>query len=179
MKKSAATLLSEERFWEIVAHSDKGKELEAELAKLTEDELFGFRYWWLRFSYQSYNQALWAVAYTVLGGCSDDSFDYFRNWLIARGKTVYYNAVRNADSLCDEFDDLTDKEYPEWEDVEYVPQEVFERKFKKDFHETEKTYDFNLEGFPDIEFEWQEDDEESIRKVCPKTFSKWWNNDTF
>lgn len=31
----------------------------------------------------------------------------------------------------------------------------------------------------DFEFEWEEDDEDSIRKVCPRTFDKWWGNDVF
>ena len=30
-----------------------------------------------------------------------------------------------------------------------------------------------------FDFEWDEDDEESIRKVCPRTFDKWWGNDVF
>ena len=119
------------------------------------------------------------MAYTVLGGCSDDGFDYFRFWLLTRGKTVYYNAIENADSLCDEFDNLADDEYPENEDVDYVPKKVFEEKFGKNFYDTEELYDFGERSCPEMKFEWDEEDEESIRKVCPKTFDKWWDNDKF
>ena len=69
MKKLAATLLTEERFWEIIESSNKGRDLESELSKLSEDEILGYKYWWFHFHRQSYNQALWAVAYVVLGGC--------------------------------------------------------------------------------------------------------------
>lgn len=33
------------------------------------------------------------------GGCSDDSFDYFRGWLTAQGKEVFLNALADPDSL--------------------------------------------------------------------------------
>lgn len=179
MGKQASTLLTEDRFWEIIESSEKGQKLAEVLAKLTDDELFGYRYWWLLLNRKSYNQALWAVAYTVLGGCSDDGFDYFRFWLITRGKAVYYEALRDADTLCDEFDGLTDDEYPEWEDVDYVPMEVYEERTGKDFYDAEETYEFNMPAYPEMEFEWDEEDEESIRKICPRTFDKWWNNDKF
>ena len=179
MKKLALTLLTEERFWEIIENSNKGRDLEKELSKLSEDEIFGYRYWWIHFHRQSYNQALWAVAYVVLGGCSDDGFDYFRFWLLSRGKSVYMKAIQNADSLCDEFDNLTDDEYPEWEDLGYVPKEVFEKKFGKNFYEIEDTFDYGEMSLPEITFEWDDEDEETIRKVCPKTFDKWWDNNRF
>ena len=81
-------------------------------------------------------------------------------------------------SLCDEFDNLTDDEYPEWEEVSYVPNKVFEKKFNKDIYE-EENIDYGETSFPEITFDWDEDDEETIRKVCPKTFAKWWDNDKF
>ena len=85
--RMAREVLSEVQFWAIIENSDKGKNLERELLKLSEAELFTFRFfWWDYFHEKSYNQALWAVAYTVLGYCSDDAFDYFRFWLVSRGK---------------------------------------------------------------------------------------------
>ncbi|GGQ80236.1 DUF4240 domain-containing protein [Couchioplanes azureus] len=44
---------------------------------------------------------LWAAAYLVNGGCSDDGFDHFRGWLIANGREVLARAVRDPDSLAD------------------------------------------------------------------------------
>jgi hypothetical protein len=42
---------------------------------------------------QSYRWDLWAVAYTARGGCGDDEFDYFRQWVILQGKDVYEAAM--------------------------------------------------------------------------------------
>jgi hypothetical protein len=44
---------------------------------------------------------LWAAAYLINGGCSDDGFDYFRGWLIAHGREVLARAVREPDTLAD------------------------------------------------------------------------------
>ncbi|WNV84654.1 DUF4240 domain-containing protein [Umezawaea sp. Da 62-37] len=50
---------------------------------------------------QSYRNPLWAAAYLVNGGCSDDGFDYFRGWLIAQGREVFERAVQDPDTLAD------------------------------------------------------------------------------
>jgi hypothetical protein len=47
----------------------------------------------------SYRNPLWAAAYLINGGCSDDGFDYFRGWLIAQGRDVFEQAVVDPDVL--------------------------------------------------------------------------------
>ncbi|MFD3441046.1 DUF4240 domain-containing protein [Streptomyces sp. NPDC058685] len=49
----------------------------------------------------SYKAPLWAAAYLINGGCSDDGFDYFRGWLIAQGRTAFEQVVDDADRLAD------------------------------------------------------------------------------
>ncbi|MCF3135721.1 DUF4240 domain-containing protein [Streptomyces olivochromogenes] len=49
----------------------------------------------------SYQAPLWAAAYLVNGGCSDDGFDYFRGWLITQGRTVFERVVADADQLAE------------------------------------------------------------------------------
>jgi hypothetical protein len=44
---------------------------------------------------------LWAAAYLINGGCSEEGFDHFRGWLIANGRDVLARAVREPDSLAD------------------------------------------------------------------------------
>jgi hypothetical protein len=44
---------------------------------------------------------LWAAIYAIRGGCGDDSFDYFREWLIGRGEAAVLAAVRDPESLAD------------------------------------------------------------------------------
>ncbi|MCS7481960.1 DUF4240 domain-containing protein [Umezawaea endophytica] len=49
----------------------------------------------------SYRNPLWAAAYLINGGCSDDGFDYFRGWLVAQGREVHDRVVADPDSLAD------------------------------------------------------------------------------
>ena len=183
MKKDASKLMTEEQFWTIIENSNRGRNLKECLTPLSEEELFGFRYWWIHFCHISYKQELWAVAYVVLGGCSDDGFDYFRFWLIVQGQKVFYNALENADTLCDVFSELEDPElddYPEQEDLNYAVQKVLEeRTGDEDFFYTVEENYLLPQYTHKIELEWEEDNEESIRKVCPRTFDKWWENDVF
>jgi hypothetical protein len=50
---------------------------------------------------EAYRLDLWAAAYLMNGGCSDDCFDYFRGWLIAQGRDVWDAALADPDSLAD------------------------------------------------------------------------------
>jgi hypothetical protein len=45
---------------------------------------------------ESYRWDLWAVAYVSNDGASDDGFDYFRGWLITRGRRRFERALRDA-----------------------------------------------------------------------------------
>ena len=49
----------------------------------------------------SYRSSLWAAAYVINGGCSDDGFDYFRGWLMLQGREAFGQAVADPDSLAD------------------------------------------------------------------------------
>ncbi|MGX6605091.1 DUF4240 domain-containing protein [Micromonosporaceae bacterium Da 78-11] len=44
---------------------------------------------------------LWAAAYLINGGCSDDGFDNFRGWLIAHGRDAVARSVKSPDSLAE------------------------------------------------------------------------------
>ena len=46
-------------------------------------------------------QDLWAAAYLINGGCSDEGFDNFRGWLIAHGRDILARSVRSPDSLAE------------------------------------------------------------------------------
>jgi hypothetical protein len=49
----------------------------------------------------SYRNPLWAAAYVLNGGCSDDGFDYFRGWLIAQGRATFERVVGAPDTLAE------------------------------------------------------------------------------
>ena len=43
---------------------------------------------------ESYRNPLWAAAYLINGGCSDDGFDYFRGWLLTQGRDGLHRCHR-------------------------------------------------------------------------------------
>lgn len=102
--------MDESQFWSIfepVAAID-GEEIKEQeevlaeqLSKLSDDELVAFQMTYERLHANAYRWDLWEVAYHTGGGCSDDSFTYFRNWLIGRGREAYYAVLENPDDLAD------------------------------------------------------------------------------
>jgi hypothetical protein len=51
--------------------------------------------------------------YVINGGCSDDTFEYFRAALIGRGKDVFARSLADPDWMVDmEFDD--EEEWEDW-----------------------------------------------------------------
>jgi hypothetical protein len=192
MSEITSRLLSEERFWQIIARSLDGTDsvgltmetqarlLEAELEVLSHDEFAGFVAHFSRHHSEACRHDLWAVAYVVMGGCGDDSFMDFRTWLVARGRSVYAAALRDPDSLAGEFDKIPTGEIPLWE---YYFQRQFDARFGKGAHH--KVYeryglaDHGPNRIRDPENHWSEADETSIGKLCPKVFATYWNNTRF
>lgn len=81
--------------------------------------------------------ALWRAVGRIEGGwCSDDGFDYFALWLVAQGQETYQAVLADPDALADVAGvralvgrhrrEWCDDEWPEWEELDYVAQEVFD-----------------------------------------------------
>jgi Protein of unknown function (DUF4240) len=104
--------MNEELFWSLIERARRPDELHAELATLPDDQLLGFERLHAVYMHRAYTWSLWGAAYVINGGCSDDTFEYFRSALISRGRDVYDRALTDPDSLAEV--DLQDEE--EWED---------------------------------------------------------------
>jgi len=189
MSQVASNLLSQNRFWEIISHSLDGtngvglttdrqeKLLEQQLEQLTHDEFAGFIGHFYNYYHNAYRNDLWAVAYVVMGGCSDDCFMDFRKWLVMRGKSVYHAALQNPDSLCSEFDKIPSGDIPLWE---YYFEKQFDRRFGEGAHDKAYAlFDFSPGELIDTQNKWSDDDEASIKKLCPSVYSEYWDNDRF
>jgi hypothetical protein len=110
---------------------------------------------------RSYSRNLWGAAYIMNGGCSDDCFEYFRAWLISRGKAVFDAAVANPDSLAD----LRDfPEIPEFEDIMYVGAEAYKAKTGKELPETV----YSAAKRPELGEDWDFDDVNEMARRYPK-----------
>ncbi|MFD9734866.1 DUF4240 domain-containing protein [Umezawaea sp. NPDC059074] len=101
-----------ERFWTLIADARTGvpdpTDVEAVadqastlLAALPAAEIVAAQQVFWDLMADSYRNPLWAAAYLVNGGCSDDGFDYFRGWLIAQGREVFERVVADPDALAD------------------------------------------------------------------------------
>ncbi len=98
--------------------------LRAALADLTGAQLTAFKRHYDELHARAYRWDLWGAAYLMRGGCSDDGFHYFRDWLISEGRARFEAALEDPDSLADiqgeagdEFDN---------ESFGYVALELFE-----------------------------------------------------
>ena len=123
-----------EQFWALIAQSRQNmagnivaqeKALAVVLAELEPDDLVAFDSLYHDMLDIAYRWDLWAAAYILNGGCSDDGFDYFRDWLIAQGEAVFVAALQNPESLC-----AVAVPYAcEAETFRYIVGEVYEEKF--------------------------------------------------
>lgn len=179
---SRKNLMSADKFWEIIELSkaddpqDQLDNLTDMLSALTPDEIFGFDYRLDKFLEASYNPELWAAAYIVCGGCSDDGFDSFRAWLISKGRSVYEAAIDNPDSLLAVFEQMDETDFPENEEILYATLDAYEEATgKEDFYEVLDTFDDDFKIL-EIELNWDEDDPKTLELICPKLFERYYED---
>lgn len=99
--------------------------IQEHLQDLTPDEIISFDSIFRELVYNAYDWKLWAAAYIVNGGCSDDCFMDFRGWLVAQGEEVYTKALKDPETLS-EIENL--EEDMEWEGYAYIASSVYEQK---------------------------------------------------
>jgi predicted DNA-binding WGR domain protein len=170
---------SETEFWSLIERSKKNAEdLESQIMMLAEylqkrsiDDIIAFEHILQGMLAKSYQTNLWGAAYLINGGCSDDGFDYFRGWLIAKGKDVFQNVLANPDNLSKYIhtDDFDFREY-ECEIMLGVSSMAFEMK-------TDQSVDaffekINRIPYPPIEMDWDFEDDDELKKRLPKLFKK-------
>lgn len=183
--KPTAEMMDEEQFWAIVqtavdeAGNDEDEYLEVvkrELSKLSLKEMIGFRLRTDKLLYDSYTSEMWCAGYLMNGGCSDDGFEYFRLWVISRGRKVYEAAMANPDNLIDYIGDDAEMDFFEFELFWYVALEAFEEVVDAELYDYIDDENFKTrEGnYPNFEFNWEEDEPESMQKLCPRLFEKFW-----
>ncbi|MFD7263520.1 DUF4240 domain-containing protein [Streptomyces sp. NPDC059874] len=98
--------MDKQTFWKLIesaradAEADEVAPRAAELlAELSEAEITAAQQVLWDLLSESYRAPLWAAAYVINGGCSDDGFDYFRGWLLTQGQAAYEAALADPDSL--------------------------------------------------------------------------------
>lgn len=82
---------------------------------------------------RAYTWELWAAAYIMMGGCSDDGFEYWRAWLISQGHAIFDAAIATPESLAAHTFGSPDE--MELEELLYLAVEIFESKTGDDLYE--------------------------------------------
>ncbi len=129
-------VMDETGFWELIdaaredAEGDPAEQADLlvdRLAQLDPDAVTCFaRHFESRWN-RAHQWDLWAAAWILLDGASDDAFDSFRCWLIGQGRRVFEGAAHDADALAallDAFDPELDGEA---EDLGYAADDAYEQ----------------------------------------------------
>lgn len=97
-------------FWDLIAKTRLASDgdikrqidlLARELAAYPPEEIIQADTLLVKYHLLAYTNELWAAAYIVQGGCSDDMFMDFRHWLIAQGETIFQAALHDPETLGD------------------------------------------------------------------------------
>lgn len=178
-----AVMMDEDRYWELIDDSlaASGGEQEVQvdfliraLENIEPVDIVGFRLRTDKLLFDTYNSEMWCAGYIMNGGCSDDMFEYFRLWIISQGRQVYENAKASPDSLAN-FVGEEVEEFYDFESFWYVANDALKNKTGKDLYDYIDNDNFRFgEGHyqRDFDFNWQEDDLESVKKICPKLYER-------
>lgn len=109
---------------------------------------------------RAYAWNVWAAAYIIHGGCSDDGFMDFRSCLIFLGRQVFVAACAAPDSLAALDDAVLENTYHEG--LLYVAGDVHEAKAGG---HPERAAPPPAEPSGEA---WDEDDEEALAALCPE-----------
>src|SRR6185369_3533018 len=116
---------------------------------------------------EAYSWQLWGAIYIIQGGCSDDGFTDFRDWVISRGKEFYYTAIANPAFLSEVAEEEIDVD---WEGISYIPSSVFEEltgeEIPSEFEENQ-----DIKGEP-----WDEDSDD-LKKMFPELWERYSDDD--
>ncbi len=162
-------LMNEDEFWSVVdesitasggVYNEQVNDLKNILLKLDTPAIEKFDNTFTALLAVSYNWKLWGAAYVINGGCSDDCFDDFRQYLIAHGKGKFYETLKDPESCADW---IKSEDEEEWEGFQYAAASAYKEKTGKDIP---KSYN------PDVEITGKKFDEDNVARQYPKLARK-------
>ena len=101
-----APKISESEFWSLIDRARAGSSVSAKPNRLA--EILGHLddAGVLDFGHMFYEKVcdlnqwrVWGAGYVIAGGMGDDSFHYFRSWIVGKGKHVFEIAMKDPDEL--------------------------------------------------------------------------------
>lgn len=162
-------MMNEHRFWGIIseAKAQSGgvykyeiNALKRLLFTLRDEEIEQFDNRFTAIMELSYDARLWGAAYVISGGCEDDCFDAFRQYLIAQGKEKFYATLKDPEN-CISW--IKSDHQESWDGFQYAAADVYRKKTGKNIPKTYQP-EFELKG------EWF--DEETVAQQYPRLAKK-------
>ena len=163
------------QFWQLIDQSrlqaaaqnqTHAETLSEFLNPLSPAELIAFEHTFTRYFHEAYDWKLWAAAYLIHGGCSDDGFMDFRAWLIGQGETTYQNFLGYPDMLAEMVEDEDDLYELESQDIWSVAVNVYQDKTGSDDMPTDANTEFPTEPKGKA---WEEED---LAELLPNLYQK-------
>lgn len=135
--------LDEDGFWKLVDHSAALEsnpdaqiaDLQAGLRRLNPEQIAGFEKVFDATMRKSYTWDLWGAAYLANHGASDDGFEYFRCWLISKGRATFERVSADPDVLAALLAAEETGGDLEFEKFAYVAREVWAEKTGRDWND--------------------------------------------
>jgi len=168
LNKSRA-LMNVDQFWEIIRKSRRSasecdahaEQLVTRLRKLEPQEIIDWDQHMRQRLVEAYRWDIWAVAFIINGGCSDDGFEYFRGWLVAQGKEFFETVLSNPEHAARRGREGE----AECEAMLYVAAEAYEAKTGQVLPDTDVDQPDEPAGVP-----WQEEELEHLYPKLSKRF---------
>ena len=162
--------------------------LTEKLKEKTLEEIFSFGIVLDEVMLESYKEKLWCASYILNGETTEESFDFFRLWLISKGEEFFNDVMKNHDSIIKYIDNNEDDGYVddfyENEDFFFIAidayrqknnLEKFEESFEKyldEFDAYKERIGYVDEDYPKLKFTWNEKVPQSVKKICPKLYER-------
>ncbi len=162
--------------------------LTEKLKEKTLEEIFSFGIVLDEVMLESYKEKLWCASYILNGETTEESFDFFRLWLISKGEEFFNDVMKNHDSIIKYIDNNEDDGYAddfyENEDFFFIAidayrqknnLEKFEESFEKyldEFDAYKERIGYVDEDYPKLKFTWNEKVPQSVKKICPKLYER-------
>ena len=163
------------------------------LKEKTAEEIFSFGIILDEIMLESYKEKLWCASYLINGEITEESFDFFRLWLISKGEKVFNDVMKNHDCLIKYIDkpeeDNFVEDFYENEDFFFIAVdaygqknnlEVFEESFEKyldEFDAYKERIGYVDKDYPKLKFTWNEKVPKSMKKICPKLYDRLYISD--
>jgi hypothetical protein len=112
---------------------------------------------------EAYREDIWAVAYIIQNGCSDDGFLYFIGWLLSQGREFYRSFLQNPEETALTLSPNEDYQAEEILSVAYL---AYQESTSGDIYETVALKEHKRKGY-----RWQE---KELPELYPRLWQKFW-----